>query len=92
MADVNVHTANVRACSAVTVRAQRSRSKEQRNESHTACTNEDVLASVRRFFFPFFSFYKQTTERGGLTTRRIVVYPLREFERQEVLDGVEERR
>lgn len=50
------------------------------------------LRQYEVFSFPFFSSHKQTTAKGGLTTRRIVVYPFREFERQEVLDGVEERR
>lgn len=50
------------------------------------------LRQYEVFSFPFFSSHKQTTERGGLTTRRIVVYPLRELEGEEVLDGVEERR
>lgn len=31
-------------------------------------------------------------QEEDLTTRRIVVYPLRELEGEEVLDGVEERR
>lgn len=65
--------------------------KSKKKETLRTCTNEDVLASVRRFSFCFSS-HKQATARKGLTTRRIVVYPLRELERQEVLDGVEERR
>lgn len=60
--------------------------KETEKESRK-CTNEDVLASVRWFFLFFIP-----TARGILTIRCVIVYPLRELEGEEVLDGVEERR